>query len=308
MATKDPYRYFRVEARELIEALNRFALELERSGGGAEPVAQILRNAHTLKGAARVVKHAALAELAHAAEGVLEPYRNGGTVTKEAIDRLLAIVDQMTAALGSLQPADATAPPSAPSVATPARPQPAPELLESLRVDVAEVDSLLDSVSEVQVQMSALRRIAQSADESRQLARSLVEQLAGGGRWEVSPRTRAAAEVLRTQLARHERELAQSLSQMSAELSQVKEIAGRLRLVPVTSLRVAFERAVRDEPEVLDCYYLAGSNDYLIRFVYQDAEDLERFHSQVLTRLPGVVRSNSLLVLRTVKRTTALPV
>ncbi len=72
MATKDPYRYFRVEARELVEALNRFSLELERSGGGAEPVAQILRNAHTLKGAARVVKHAQLAELSHAAEGVLE--------------------------------------------------------------------------------------------------------------------------------------------------------------------------------------------------------------------------------------------
>jgi DNA-binding Lrp family transcriptional regulator len=70
----------------------------------------------------------------------------------------------------------------------------------------------------------------------------------------------------------------------------------------------AFEQAVRNEPEVLDCFYLAGSNDYLIRFVYQDAEDLERFHSEVLTRLPGVVRSNSLLVLRTVKKTTALPV
>ena len=70
----------------------------------------------------------------------------------------------------------------------------------------------------------------------------------------------------------------------------------------------AFEQAVRDQPEVLDCYYVAGSNDYLIRFTYRDAEDLERFHSDVLMRLPGVARSNSLLVLRTVKRTTALPV
>ena len=69
----------------------------------------------------------------------------------------------------------------------------------------------------------------------------------------------------------------------------------------------AFERAVKDQPEVLDCFYVAGSNDYLIRFVYRDAEDLERFHSQVLMRLPGVARSNSLLVLRTVKKTTALP-
>ena len=70
----------------------------------------------------------------------------------------------------------------------------------------------------------------------------------------------------------------------------------------------AFEQAVRDQPEVLDCFYVAGSNDYLIRFTYRDAEDLERFHSEVLMRLPGVARSNSLLVLRTVKRTTALPV
>jgi DNA-binding Lrp family transcriptional regulator len=69
----------------------------------------------------------------------------------------------------------------------------------------------------------------------------------------------------------------------------------------------AFEQAVRDQPEVLDCFYVAGSNDYLIRFAYRDAEDLERFHSEVLMRLPGVARSNSLLVLRTVKKTTALP-
>ena len=68
-----------------------------------------------------------------------------------------------------------------------------------------------------------------------------------------------------------------------------------------------FEQAVRDEAEILDCFYVAGSNDYLIRFSYRDAEDLERFHTQVLMRLPGVERSNSMLVLRTVKKTTALP-
>jgi Lrp/AsnC family leucine-responsive transcriptional regulator len=68
-----------------------------------------------------------------------------------------------------------------------------------------------------------------------------------------------------------------------------------------------FEQAVRAEPRILDCYYVAGANDYLIRFTYRDAEDLERFHTEVLMRLPGVARSNSMLVLRTVKRTTAVP-
>ncbi|RQO58467.1 AsnC family transcriptional regulator [Paucibacter sp. KBW04] len=67
----------------------------------------------------------------------------------------------------------------------------------------------------------------------------------------------------------------------------------------------AFEQAVRDIPEILDCFYVAGTNDYLLRFAYRDAEDLERLHSDVLMHLPGVARSNSMLVLRTVKKTTA---
>jgi Lrp/AsnC family leucine-responsive transcriptional regulator len=70
----------------------------------------------------------------------------------------------------------------------------------------------------------------------------------------------------------------------------------------------AFERAVLDVPSILDCFYVAGTNDYLIRFTYNDAADLERFHTDVLMRLPGVLRSNSMLVLRTVKKTTALEV
>ena len=70
----------------------------------------------------------------------------------------------------------------------------------------------------------------------------------------------------------------------------------------------AFEQAVRQAPEILDCFYVAGTNDYLLRFTYRDAADLERFHTQLLERLPGVVRSNSMLVLRTVKKTTALAV
>ena len=69
-----------------------------------------------------------------------------------------------------------------------------------------------------------------------------------------------------------------------------------------------FEQAVRAQPRILDCYYIAGANGYLIRFTYRDAEDLERFHTEVLMCLPGVARSNSMLVLRNVKRTTALPV
>lgn len=68
-----------------------------------------------------------------------------------------------------------------------------------------------------------------------------------------------------------------------------------------------FELAIRDIPEILECYLLAGQHDYMLRIIFSDSEDLERIHSEILTDLPGVVRVQSTLTLRTVKRTTKLP-
>jgi Lrp/AsnC family transcriptional regulator, leucine-responsive regulatory protein len=69
----------------------------------------------------------------------------------------------------------------------------------------------------------------------------------------------------------------------------------------------AFEAAVEMVPEIVECYLLAGQSDYLIRVVHRDAADLERIHTEIITRLPGVTRVNSTLALRTVKKTTELP-
>lgn len=69
----------------------------------------------------------------------------------------------------------------------------------------------------------------------------------------------------------------------------------------------AFEAAVAEHAEILECYLLAGTADYLLRVVYSDTADFERIHRNVVTRLPGVVRVQSTLALRTVKKTTALP-
>jgi two-component system chemotaxis sensor kinase CheA len=73
MNRKDPYQYFRVEARELSDALGRDLLALERAGAAPEIVARLLRHAHTLKGAARVMKLPAIADKAHAVEDRLAP-------------------------------------------------------------------------------------------------------------------------------------------------------------------------------------------------------------------------------------------
>ena len=70
----------------------------------------------------------------------------------------------------------------------------------------------------------------------------------------------------------------------------------------------AFETAVRQIPEIMECYLMSGAADYLIRVVAADARDYERIHSQYLTRLPGVDRVHSNFALRTVLKNTALPV
>ena len=69
-----------------------------------------------------------------------------------------------------------------------------------------------------------------------------------------------------------------------------------------------FERAVTRHPEILECYLLAGTADYMVRVGFRDAAHFERLHSEVLTQLPGVTRVQSIMTLRTVKKTTVLAV
>jgi len=70
----------------------------------------------------------------------------------------------------------------------------------------------------------------------------------------------------------------------------------------------AFEQAVAQIPEVMECYLMTGSADYLLRMVARDVEDLERLHAQRLTRIPGVSRVTSSIAMRTVVKRNGLPI
>jgi Lrp/AsnC family transcriptional regulator, leucine-responsive regulatory protein len=74
-----------------------------------------------------------------------------------------------------------------------------------------------------------------------------------------------------------------------------------------TDLR-KFEEAVREIPEVMECYLMTGDYDYAVRVVVADTADFERLHSRHLTRLPGVARVHSSFALRTVQKSRELPI
>ena len=70
----------------------------------------------------------------------------------------------------------------------------------------------------------------------------------------------------------------------------------------------AFEKEVAKVPDVLECHLMAGSADYLLKVVAADTEHFAQIHRRYLARLPGVQTMQSSFALRTVFKTTALPV
>jgi len=197
--TPDPYRYFRIEASESLDQLGKAVLDLEKDPAPAH-VSRLLRLAHTLKGAARVVKQREIADSAHAIEDALAPYRESpAAVPRERIDAVLRNLDEIAARLAALAPA-----PETPAGTAAARAQPE-EVFRTVRADVAEIDSLLDGIAESHTWLGTLRKHIGGAERCRQLAEQLIGQLGAPraravqiGDGLANERTRLIAEELRS--------------------------------------------------------------------------------------------------------------
>jgi len=214
---KDRYKYFRIEAREIVDGLAKGLLDLERRAD-AELTQRLLRLAHTLKGAARIVGHRELTELSHAMEDVLAPLRDAPT--PQRLDAGLAIVDQMTVHVTELQqpagePPVAAAPASAPAAPGPAR-EPhttvavaAPTAQPEARVEPTTLDDVLGGLAEIHTLVRRLRGI----DDLRAIERRI--------------------------------------DQLERELREVRRDAERLRLATAGSSFTGLERTARDAAQAV---------------------------------------------------------
>lgn len=75
----------------------------------------------------------------------------------------------------------------------------------------------------------------------------------------------------------------------------------------IESALTTFEDAVAARPEVMECYLMTGSSDYLLRVVVADLEKFRTFVVDFLSRIPGVGNIQSSVALKRVKYQTALP-
>jgi Lrp/AsnC family transcriptional regulator, leucine-responsive regulatory protein len=69
-----------------------------------------------------------------------------------------------------------------------------------------------------------------------------------------------------------------------------------------------FKKAIAKWPEVLECYLMTGSRDYLLRIVVTDLAAYEQFLKQKLTRIDGVSSIESSFALEQTKYSHTLPI
>src|SRR5260221_1559365 len=249
---QDPYKYFRLEARDLLDQLSKGVLELEKSTDDPALVQKLLRLAHTLKGAARVVKQQQIADHAHAIEEDLSPFREGGrAVGSDQVSSVLLHIDGIDRAVQVLMRA---------RVEQPADPGAAAreESFRLVRADIAEMDTVLDGVSETHSLLTGLRGSAQDIEAAQHLVDLLIAQLAPAVGKEMAPSVQGGlakvlsiAEELRKRFTRFERQLGFTVDQMDRELRQLREATEQLRLVSAGTLFNMLERTARDAAQAL---------------------------------------------------------
>jgi two-component system chemotaxis sensor kinase CheA len=250
MAEPDPYRYFRVEAAELCERLGQCALAIDKGAPVPGGVAAMLRYAHTLKGAARVVKQVAIADHAHAMEDVLSPHRGlADAVPRECAPALLVSLDAIGVLLGELGAPQGV---KEPEGAAPSARVKAEEPAVTLRAEVAEVEAVVDGLGESLVELVSLEQPLAAIEQARQLADLLRRQLGAPRRADpeklsvLLERAQRMAEDLRAGLGRLDSNLRHGMERLRRQLEQTHSAAERLRLVPAGSIFTGLERAAYD--------------------------------------------------------------
>lgn len=64
-----------------------------------------------------------------------------------------------------------------------------------------------------------------------------------------------------------------------------------------------FRKTIIEFNEVIECHHIAGEYDYMLKLLLKDTYELEVFLSKKLKSIPGVQKSNSLIILSTLKET-----
>lgn len=237
---KDPYKYFRIEAQELLEGLTQGFLDLDK-GPDLELVQRLFRLAHTFKGASRVVRRGDIADLAHELEDVLTPHRqSGGPVESEAIDRGLTLLGRIREFVETLGEAPNPK-------AVPEGREPAVARREGVVVSVRDLDRLLQIAVEAHSGASSTTRRLGEMDSLLAAAKRSIGQVADG----VNRGLRDRLFAVIGEIDGLHRAMEEKNDSLVNVLGELRDSATSMRLVPVRSLTTDLEQIARTAARTL---------------------------------------------------------
>jgi len=242
---------FKIESAEHISRLENGFLRLEKEPENHALLEEVFREAHSLKGAARMLNLTGIEDLAHGIEEILGAAAKGRTaLTSETIDALCKELDAVKglaseALSGEKAGADVRVEEEK-SATRISQPDVESFMIETVRVDTKRLDALMTQVGELSVTKG---RIAQRLTETEDLIEGW-EKLKANAKHSARSSQPPALGVSHAEFERLLNRLQKSLHDDSSRLEfitdELEESIYKTRLLPLSTIFGLFTRTVRD--------------------------------------------------------------
>lgn len=301
--------YFRIEATELIARMTADLRTLSHSVASpdAPQWRELRRAAHTLKGAARVVREAEIAAVAHALEDLLVALNVSESM--RVVDRLDAMLEKAFATKHAsaatpatavttkeTSPLDSVIPSPSASVEVDSMLQEEAETeegreerTETIRVELQATDRILSTLAECHAALGAMSALADRLEAQQELISLATMRLRNGAHaraLESLLEAGSGLQLLRTTAA-------DQLHELTHMLSDADRMVGELRLERAQQMLVRVERAVRNTAEEfgmqVECF-LVGGDERIDLHLLAEAEEamLHMVRNAVTHGLQGI--------------------
>lgn len=289
------------ESRDHLQRLNKGLLELEEDPGKEEVLAEIVREAHTLKGAARMMGAEEIATISHKLEDLLNAIKDKRIkLDTKVADNMFGSFDSLEKLLNDFAGGkekeaskDVAADLQVGKEKEKAKPVAPESQDETIRVSSAKLDRLANLVSEMvisRIKMSDrekdIKGLIDSSKQRTKLWRRLKDDMQARG---IDPTVETDLALIDTNRTELERELymlfrrcREDVGSMEFTVAQLKQEVLEARMLPVSTLFTTYHRPVRDlakqfgkEVELvieggdteLDKMVIEGINDPLIHII-----------------------------------------
>ncbi|MDD5366103.1 MAG: response regulator [Gallionellaceae bacterium] len=260
IADKELRGLFKIESEERLQRLDSGLLQLEKAPTDQSLLDDLFREAHSLKGAARMLGLAEIQALAHQLEDALGAARKAGAGLApeavaemnprlEAIRRLVQIEIGEATGTDSAAPAPVSPPvaPARPATAAPVIVQPAtarPESfrIETIRVDPKRLDALLTQTGELTVTKIRIARRLAEMDELLEFCEEWGRTIQANA----DGRTGQRLESLQAMLNHLRTGAYEDSTRLDFIADQLESGIRAMRLLPMSTLFVLFPRLVHD--------------------------------------------------------------